>query len=259
MNQHTDDGAERPVVHSVNKKKRKMVDSESNNNNNDTVSAETNDQKRVKFSQKLESSSPQKEKSKSSDASKQLNPALKKSSKTKSSEATSNEDDGSEENRTRQKKSNKQLKKQKQKRKEMKKKKKEVKRKKQEESGVTPIQKHRDFSTDLTEYLQSWEESQAASSSSEKSWKFNKVLQEWSLQHCLEKQMISSELFKKLTPYLLTVQGKAKERLTESLQKAAEESEVPANNNNENDENEALFKSIAKKRAIRLLVLLEGK
>jgi hypothetical protein len=258
MNQNNDDGADRPVVHSVNKKKRKMVDSESNNNRNEAVSAETNDQKRVKFSQKLESSSPQKEKSNSSDSKKQLNPALKKSSKTKSSEASSNEEDGSEEKPTRQKKSNKQLKKQKQKRKELKKKKKELKKKQQEESGETPIQKHRDFSTDLTEYLQSWEETQAASSSSsDKSWKFNKVLQEWSLQHCLEKQMISSELFKKLTPYLLTVQGKAKERLTESLQKAADENEVV--NNSENNENEALFKSIAKKRAIRLLVLLEGK
>ena len=61
--------------------------------------------------------------------------------------------------------------------------------------------KGRDFSGDLEEYLNGWEQR------SVNSWKFNKVLQAWALNNAFEKDKIESKLFKLLCPYIESVQG----------------------------------------------------
>lgn len=165
---------------------------------------------------------------------------------------------------------NKQLKKLKQKRKKQKKKKglkklQEIQEQKNEEGTTSSVEKndrHRDFATDLTEYLSRWRQHQlsgTASTSSEPIWKFNKVLQEWALQHCLDKQYVSSDLFKNLIPYILTVQGKAKNRFMTKLEEINNQEgpqEPQTDNDDSNADTEALLLSIAKKRASRLLKLV---
>jgi hypothetical protein len=44
-------------------------------------------------------------------------------------------------------------------------------------------------------------------------WKFNKILQTWALDNCFDKKKIDVSLFKALMPYLLSIKGKAVERL----------------------------------------------
>lgn len=78
-----------------------------------------------------------------------------------------------------------------------------------------PIEKKtRDFSSDLEVYLQDWVSFQADTNHP---WKFNKILQEWSIQHCIEKSKISPTLFKSLIPYLSTVQGGARQRMEDRM------------------------------------------
>lgn len=198
---------------------------------------------------------------------------------------------------------NKQLKKLKQKRKQQKKKKNQQKQQEKQKNAAKEDEKNksssnvsssssskkeqdedvnerhrRDFVSDLSDYLQAWDENRrivASNSSSSdqenKKWKFNKVLQEWALQHCLDKQRISSDLFKHLTPYLLTIQGKAKDRLIERLEEIIRQpeeiveaggegkEEIPETTQSNGEEKKKqetaiLLKSIARKRAQRLLV-----
>lgn len=183
------------------------------------------------------------------------------------SNASSTTDSGEPENSENagaSKPNNKQLKKLKQKRRLQKKKKalkKVEERKKKEENGEEIIIKRRDFSSDLMEYLERWEayhlsvkKGEDVTSAAQQGWKFNKVLQEWALQHCLDKTAVSSELFKRLLPYLLTVQGKAKERLIEQLAKQTGDESVL----DSADDSDAVLLSITKKRANRLLKLFNA-
>lgn len=62
--------------------------------------------------------------------------------------------------------------------------------------------KGRDFSGDLEEYLQGWEQKAVAT------WKFNKVLQAWALSNTFDESKIDTDLFDKLCPYLESVQGR---------------------------------------------------
>ncbi len=76
----------------------------------------------------------------------------------------------------------------------------------------------RDFKSDLAEYLISWENREAAGVN----WKFSKVLQTWALDHCFSPDLIDVELFKKLIPYIKTVQGQARSRLLSSAAELVE-------------------------------------
>jgi hypothetical protein len=242
-NQTENDSAPLKVV---NKKKRKSPDEDHSSSTVKQKSESKEESKKVKFNEKVEYSEPEKKKRRQSSS----------DENDKSAAGDSSADDGEESGKK--KLNNKQLKKLKQKRKEAKKRKGEAKRQKKLEEGVVTPQKHRDFATDLTEYLQQWEDDMRKLNSSEKKWKFNKVLQEWALQHCLQKQLVSSELFKKLTPYIATVQGKAKERLVTVLQEVMnrEDEAVPETTEGDEGETLAILRSIEKKRAKRLLPLL---
>jgi hypothetical protein len=66
---------------------------------------------------------------------------------------------------------------------------------------------NRSFTTQLTEYLDAWENRDSAP------WKFSKVIQSWALENCFHKDKIDTDLFKRLIPYILTVQGGARDRL----------------------------------------------
>ena len=88
-------------------------------------------------------------------------------------------------------------------------KKKQHKKKKKKTKAVEKVDKTRDFSGDLEEYLQEWEDRNNEGAQ----WKFNKILQAWALDNCFSKKNIGSLLFKKLIPYVLTVQGGAMDRL----------------------------------------------
>jgi hypothetical protein len=93
----------------------------------------------------------------------------------------------------------------------------------EEDAQMPPSKRQRDFSGDLKLYLDQWQAHQHAIERNNKSalqyspWKFNKVLQAWSLDHCLQKQKISLELFKQLLLYIASVRGGARERLREQM------------------------------------------
>lgn len=72
----------------------------------------------------------------------------------------------------------------------------------------SPVPK-RDFSTDLFEYLQSWSDRDH----SDDVWKFNKVLQNWSLDSCYDKGKVNTATFKLWLKYLPTIKGGALDRI----------------------------------------------
>ena len=80
--------------------------------------------------------------------------------------------------------------------------------------------KTRNFEGDLETYLQNWEIRNEPGAT----WKFNKNIQAWAMSNALNKEKIGSKLFKRLLPYLATVQGGAKTRLLESTQSVLVES-----------------------------------
>lgn len=72
----------------------------------------------------------------------------------------------------------------------------------------SPVPK-RDFSTDLFEYLRSWSDRDR----SDDVWKFNKVLQNWSLDSCYDKGKVNTATFKLWLKYLPTIKGGALDRI----------------------------------------------
>ena len=100
------------------------------------------------------------------------------------------------------------------------------KRKKQKgeaESGkgksLTPSKKQkRDFSSDLQEYLEEWTEREET-----RVWKFNKNLQTYALDNCLDVNRIDSHLFNKLVPYVGSVVGTSRNRLLDFCRHKVEE------------------------------------
>jgi hypothetical protein len=78
----------------------------------------------------------------------------------------------------------------------------------------------------LKEYLSEWKIRQQDESHP---WKFNKVLQEWAIQNCTDPSKLHNKVFKKLLPYLVTIQGSARTRL-ESIVSAARENNNESNN-----------------------------
>jgi hypothetical protein len=99
---------------------------------------------------------------------------------------------------------------------------------------VVPTKKSRDFSSDLKLYLDQWQAHQRAVAANDQvvlqysPWKFNKVLQAWALEHCVDKELLSLELFKQLLLYIATVRGGARDRLREKMMLIIEENEVQA-------------------------------
>ena len=83
--------------------------------------------------------------------------------------------------------------------------------KKRKPKKAKKVDKTRDFPGDLEEYLEQWVDRETEGST----WKFNKILQAWALDNCFNKKKVSSDLFKQLLPYLLSVQGGALDRLAE--------------------------------------------
>lgn len=86
--------------------------------------------------------------------------------------------------------------------------------------------KTRDFSSDLEAYLQDWNLSQQ---DADHHWKFNKILQEWGITHCVDKEFVSATCFKLLVPYLVTVQGAARQRMEERLRTVLQEANSSTN------------------------------
>jgi hypothetical protein len=74
---------------------------------------------------------------------------------------------------------------------------------------ASKVGKTRDFPGDLEQYVNEWTERNDGNNT----WKFNKILQAWALDHCFDKKKIDSSLFKVILPYLLTIQGGALDRL----------------------------------------------
>lgn len=79
-----------------------------------------------------------------------------------------------------------------------------------------PIAASRNFSTDLLMYLSTW------ASRSIIPWKFNKVLQNWALEHYSDSSKIDGAIFELLIPYLESVQGVARDRLIQTAQATIE-------------------------------------
>jgi hypothetical protein len=102
----------------------------------------------------------------------------------------------------------------------------------------------RDFSNDLDIYLSKWETRHEAGAN----WKFNKILQAWATSNALNKTKVGSKLFKKLLPYIATIQGGARDRLIESTKTVIldSSSEILANECDDSD------KALAVKRALKI-------
>ena len=66
-------------------------------------------------------------------------------------------------------------------------------------------------SVGLDSYLEHW-------ATDRESWKFNKVLQTFALEHVWDKEKIDKSLFRKLLPYLGSIQGGARDRLLQRAQ-----------------------------------------
>lgn len=64
----------------------------------------------------------------------------------------------------------------------------------------------RDFQTDLSNYVTLW-------ATNKVEWKFNKILQNYALEHCLDKDKIGKLVFRPLLPYIGSIQGGARDRL----------------------------------------------
>ena len=91
------------------------------------------------------------------------------------------------------------------------------KRKLQKKAKLQAVtsKKQRDFSNDLEIYLLDWKSYQE--SKEDNSWKFNKILQNWSLDNCLDKHKINKKVFKLWLSYLLTIKGGAIDRLQSKI------------------------------------------
>ena len=76
-----------------------------------------------------------------------------------------------------------------------------------------PVPKSRDFSADLMEYLRSWSNRIHGSDN----WKFNKVLQNWSLDSCFDKNKVDKATFRLWLKYLPTIKGGALLRISDRL------------------------------------------
>ncbi len=100
---------------------------------------------------------------------------------------------------------------------------------------VPSLKKQRNFSADLKLYLDQWQAHQNAIEAANHSalqyspWKFNKVLQAWALDHCLQKDRIPLETFKQLLLYIATVRGAARERLRDMMITILKEKDDSAN------------------------------
>jgi len=127
----------------------------------------------------------------------------------------------------------------------------EVKKDNKKDSAES--KKARDFSGDLSNYLVLWKQSKLTSNPS--LWKFNKVLQEWALLHCLDEEKIPSNVFKVLLPYISTVKGSSNARLVERLQGIVDRENESSKNNEDNTTPKASESEL--KRANRILKKLE--
>ena len=102
------------------------------------------------------------------------------------------------------------------------------KRKKQKEETENRLGKNastsrgqrRDFSSDLHDYLEEWVEREESGT-----WKFNKNLQTYALDHCMDVNRIDPTLFNKLVPYINSVMGVSRNRLLDHCRRKAEEYE----------------------------------
>jgi hypothetical protein len=119
-----------------------------------------------------------------------------------------------------------------------------------------PTSKSRDFASDLHEYLVQWEFKEQEGSM----WKFNKVLQAWAIANCTDGDKIKPKLFKKLMPYLDSVQGGTRIRLQEVLKNIIlPPNAVDGASNSVADSAEEIEQKLKKlKRAEKILMYLQS-
>ncbi len=113
--------------------------------------------------------------------------------------------------------------------------------------------KNRNFDGDLESYLISWKSRHNKNSD----WKFNKVLQIWAFENCLDDKKISNKLFEKLCPYIQSAMGNARVRLIEKCERVASKEINNSENNNELKETEEEnIEQLNLDRAIKIISLL---
>ena len=113
-----------------------------------------------------------------------------------------------------------------------------------ESSEPTPAQSSsRDFENDLVAYVTMWKDYKS-------SWKFNKILQTYALQHCLDKIKIGKNTFRVLLPYLASIQGGARDRLQSQMNKIIEDTEMGVEDADGTDRETQGTDSIARKESI---------
>eukprot|EP01038_Epipyxis_sp_PR26KG_P014991 gene14991-20166_t len=116
----------------------------------------------------------------------------------------------------------------------------------------------RNFEDDLRNYLSEWNKKIASDKNNavESSWKFNKVLQAWSLEHIFDKDKISSDLFKMLIPYVATIRGGALDRLILHMNNLIDGKQV--SESDDNDLKNSIDRAVKlKKKLIDLCVISE--
>ena len=95
--------------------------------------------------------------------------------------------------------------------------------------AVAVAARHRDFSGDLETYVTTWANDKA-------SWKFNKVLQNFILDHIFSADRIGKDLFRLLLPYIASIQGGARDRLLARVDKIVDGDDDDDDDDKEEDD-----------------------
>lgn len=113
----------------------------------------------------------------------------------------------------------------------------------------------RNFGDDLAVYVAAWADKEQGSNNG---WKFNKVLQSWALDHCLDDSKVNDELFPNLLEYLKSVRGIARDRLYEQASKIIAPPEEASGVDEETEVNRPSTKQTSAKTLFRACLVRQG-
>ena len=95
------------------------------------------------------------------------------------------------------------------------------KKAKREAAARAPTRSDRNYVQEMLDYVEAWERREQ-----ESGWKFNKVLQNWAIDHVFDRKLIKKDALKPLLRYLKTVQGSARQRIVDRAREIVRTSEA---------------------------------
>jgi len=97
------------------------------------------------------------------------------------------------------------------------------KKKNKEPAAPTPAKDVKIHQDELDSYIEEWSKKNVGASNS---WKFNKRVQCFLVDNCLDENVVSSETFDKSVAYLMSIVGNTRERLVEQAKKVIDNTEI---------------------------------